>query len=102
MVSMLDKVTGFGYESISQGLQVTAATLFDFGGALGQGGEEVIDLLAHVGSLSKTGIGSHVLTDPVPDGFVGIEVGAVAGQGDQRQVQIRSRQVAAHLGSAMG
>ena len=66
-----------------------------------EGGEEIIDLLAHMNCLAKADVGSDVLPDPVPDGFVGIEVRAVAWQSDQAQIQIRRGQILAYLSSAM-
>src|SRR5205809_1043304 len=91
-----------GDESISEGLQVSAATVFDFFSALGQGSEEIIDLFAHMNCLAKADVGGHVLADPVPDGFIGIEIRAVARQSDQPQIQIRGGQILAYLSSAMG
>ena len=87
MVSVSKQLSGCLHESIRLGLQVAAAASFDFGSVvrqvLGEFGEESINLVTHLGCGAKAGIGGDAFTNPVPDGFVGVEIGAVARQWHQ-------------------
>ncbi len=83
-------------KGIGQSLQSTSTALLDLGGATGQPGEEAIQVLTYLGGGAKAGIGRLFFANPVPDGFIRIEVRAVCRQRNQAQVQAGGRQVVAH------
>ena len=97
MVRLGAHLTGCVHKCIGLGLQFSAAPLLDFSRPVGQAGKEGIHLLANLGSGAEAEIGRHVFADPVPDGFVRVEVWAVAWQGNQAQLEVRRGQVLAHL-----
>ena len=81
MVRSSRHLAGFSDKRIGLGLQVPAAAPFDLAGPLDQPSEEGIHLLAHLGRCAEAGVCRHFFADPVPDGFIRVEVRAVAGQG---------------------
>ena len=97
MVGLTEQLTGCFHECVGLGLQVTKAALFDFGCVLGESSKEGIDLLAHFGCRAKADVGSYVFADPFLDGFVRVEIRAVARQCDQTQSQLRRCQVFSDL-----
>ena len=59
-------------------------------------------LLAHLVSRPKESVGGDFFADPVPDGFVQIEIWAVTGQSDQAQLEVRRGEISPHGIAAMG
>ena len=69
MLALGEQLTGCLHEHVGLGLQVPTTALLDFTSALGQSGEEGVDLLTHLGGGAKAGVRRHA-ANPVPDGFV--------------------------------
>jgi hypothetical protein len=69
MLALGEQLTGCLHERVGLGLQVPTTALLDFARALGQSGEEGVDLLTHLGRGAKTGIRRYIFANPVPDGF---------------------------------
>ena len=84
---------GLPQQSFGAGLEHGPAALFDLWLPASQLGKEIIHLLLHCGLGAQAQVGGHLLTHPVPDRLISIEVWAVARQVHQAQAQSGSCQV---------
>ena len=101
MVCVNGQLIGRGDQSISPGLQFPAATLLDLIYPMGQTGKEKVNLVANVGGCSKASVCGHFFTNPLPDGFVRIEIWTIGGQCDQLESEVRCPEICADLRSAV-
>lgn len=89
-------------EGIRLGLEEGAAALPDLRLAIGQPGEEGIDVRAHLGGGAEAGVRGDFIAPPAPERFGRVEVGAVRGQADQPQPQVGRGQVGAERLAGVG
>ncbi|MFN8471204.1 MAG: hypothetical protein U0822_03205 [Anaerolineae bacterium] len=77
-----------GQQRVGAGLQDRAAALLHRIRLVRQAHQEGIHLLAHLGRRLEARVGRHGLPHPVSDRLVGVEVGAVARQRRQEQLEV--------------
>ena len=83
------------HESIGSGLQLGPAALLHLTLALSQSTEELPQFLLNLRLGPKTGIRCDILSRPIPDRLVPVEVGTVRWQRHQHEIQVRCGKIAA-------
>ena len=93
MVRLLNHLSCRRNKSICLGLQYGSTPSFHVLGASAQALKEPVDVLADFGLCAQTGVGRHLISNPVPNGLVSIEIRTVAGQSNQPQLEVRGGKV---------
>jgi len=88
MVCFNRRLTGNKQQLIGLALQLSAAALHQFSRPRSQPNKEGIHFLAHFGSGAKAGVSRDFFPNPIPDGLIRVEIGAVTRQSDQAQLEV--------------